>query len=59
VTDAQTLEIVDRVLWGHIGHQFVFMVANVPSIHIVDGREPHGLLHGLFSDQNTGITMVR
>ncbi|MBV9690413.1 MAG: hypothetical protein JO202_11985 [Ktedonobacteraceae bacterium] len=55
MADAHTLEIADRVLRGHIGHQFVFMVATVPSTHIVDGREPHGL----FSDQNTGTTMVR
>lgn len=34
-------------------------LATVPCVHILDGREPHILLRGLFTDQGAGTMMAR
>jgi len=34
-------------------------LSDVPAVHILDGREPHCLLQGLFNSQRMGTMMVR
>ncbi len=34
-------------------------LATVPCVHILDGREPHVLLKGLFANHGAGTMIVR
>lgn len=63
VTEAQAHWLIeDRVITGGMIPKMkacLDALASVPCIHILDGRESHALLQGLFTSQGSGTTIVR